>query len=326
MSESGSSKSDSSKLADSTSASAPESVSASGSGSVVEGGGVFPLGPFTVHRIGYGAMQLSGDGFFGPPRDRDEAVRVLRAAFANGVDHIDTAQFYGSANELIREALHPYADRLAIVSKVGARREPSGALHIFIEPDQIRQSIEENLATLGVSRLAAVNLRLPDASAPPDERFEEQVGALIKARDEGLIGAVGLSNISARHLIRALEHTEIACVQNLFNLTDQRSRDVLQECLNRGIAFVPYCPLGAGRAGRQEILNSSFMVGLARRLQASPAQVALAWLLDLAPNILLIPGTRTRTHLAENLRSASVEFDDEARRELARHFRRGGSR
>jgi aryl-alcohol dehydrogenase-like predicted oxidoreductase len=171
-----------------------------------------------------------------------------------------------------------------------------------------------------------VNLRLPDASAPPDERFEGQLAALVKARDEGLIGAVGLSNISARHLLRALEHTEIACVQNLFNLADQRSRDVLQECRTRGIAFVPYCPLGLGRAGRQEILTSSFMVALARRLGSTPAQVALAWLLDLAPDILLIPGTRTRTHLAENLRSASVEFDDEARRELARHFRRGGSR
>ena len=310
--------------ADLSASAAPSAPSASGS--VVAAGGTFPLGPFTVHRIGYGAMQLSGDGFFGPPRDRDEALRVLRAAVDSGVDHIDTAQFYGTANELIREALHPYPSQLAIVSKVGVRRESSGALHIFNEPDEIRRSIEENLATLGTSRLAAVNLRLPDASAPPDERFEDQLAALIKARDEGLIGGVGLSNISTRHLIRALEHTEIVCVQNLFNLADQRSRDVLQECITRAIAFVPYCPLGVGRAGRQEILASPFMTTLARRLGATPAQVALAWLLDLDPNILLIPGTRTRSHLAENLRAAGVEFDDEARRELARHFRRGGLR
>ena len=294
--------------------------------SAVAAGGVFPLGPVTVHRVGFGAMQLSGDGYFGPPRDRDEALRVLRAAIDAGVDHIDTAQFYGTANELIREALHPYSSRLAIVSKVGMRREVSGAFHISNEPDQIRQGVEENLDVLGASRLAAVNLRLPDAAAPPDERFESQLSALIKAKDEGLIGAVGLSNISVRHLLRALEHTEIACVQNLFNLADQRSRDVLQECVVRGIAFVPFCPLGLGRAGREEILASPFMVALAGRLQVTPAQVALGWLLDLAPNVLLIPGTRTRTHLQENLRAASVGFDDEARRDIARHFRRGGSR
>jgi pyridoxine 4-dehydrogenase len=302
------------------------SGSTSDSASAVAAGGVFPLGTFTVHRIGYGAMQLAGDGVFGPARDRDEAVRVLRAAIDGGVDHIDTAQFYGSANELIREALQPYPSRLAIVSKVGARRNGLGPIHLFNEPDQLRQSIEENLATLGVSRIAAVNLRLPDPGAPPDRFFEAQLASLVKARDEGLIGAVGLSNISRRHLLRALEHTEIATVQNLFNLADQRSRDVLQECAVRGISFVPYCPLGLGRAGRQEILASPFAVSLAQRLGATPAQVALAWLLDLAPNILLIPGTRTRTHLAENLRAANVEFDDEARRELARHFRRGGSR
>lgn len=293
----------------------------------VGAGGVFPLGAFTVHRIGYGAMQLSGDGFFGPPRDRDEALRVLRAAVEAGVDHIDTAQFYGAANELIHEALYPYPSQLAIVSKIGMRRDPSGAFHISNEPDQLRQGIEENLAVLGVSSIAAVNLRLPDAAAPPDERFDSQLAALIKARDEGLIGAVGLSNISARHLLRALEHTQIACVQNLFNLADQRSRDVLQDCEAHGIAFVPYCPLGLGRSGREEILASPFMTELAGRLQATPAQVALAWLLDVSPNILLIPGTKTRTHLAENLRAASVvEFDDQARRDLARHFRRGGSR
>jgi pyridoxine 4-dehydrogenase len=175
---------------DKDSAVIPESTSS------VAAGGSFPLGPSTVHRVGYGAMQLAGDGFFGPPRDREEALRVLRTAVEDGVDHIDTAQFYGPVNELIHEALHPYSARLAIVSKVGARRDRSGGIRLFNEPHQLRQSIEENLATLGVSRLAAVNLRLIDPDAAPDRQFDAQLAALVKAREEGLIDGVGLSNVS----------------------------------------------------------------------------------------------------------------------------------
>jgi pyridoxine 4-dehydrogenase len=283
--------------------------------------GSFALGRWRVHRIGYGAMQLAGDGVFGPPRDRDEALRVLRAAVDGGVDHIDTAQYYGPGvvNELIREALSPYPSGLAIVSKVAARRDEAGAVLPFDEPHQLRRGIEDNLATLGASRLAAVNLRLMDESAP-GRRFDAQLAALIRARDEGLIDGIGLSNISLSHLLRAVDQTDIVCVQNLFNLADQRSLDVLKECKDRNIAFVPYCPLGWPRDARNQILTSPVLAAAAARLQATPVQIALAWLLDLAPNILLIPGTRTRTHLAENLKVATVQLDEAARQELARHF------
>jgi pyridoxine 4-dehydrogenase len=285
-------------------------------------GGSFALGPQRVHRTGYGAMQLAGDGVFGPPRDRNEALRVLRAAVDAGVDHIDTAQFYGAGtvNELIREALYPYPDGLAIVSKVAARRDASGAVLRFDEPYQLRQSIEENLATLGVSRLAAVNLRMMVPAETPGTRFDAQLATLIKARDEGLIGGVGLSNVSREHLLRAVDQTEIACVQNLFNLADQRSGDVLAECTERGIAFVPFCPLGWPGEVHKHLLTSPVLATLAAGLRATAAQVALAWLLDLAPNMLLIPGTSTRAHLAENLGAADVELDDAARATLARHF------
>jgi pyridoxine 4-dehydrogenase len=283
--------------------------------------GSFALGRWRVQRIGYGAMQLAGDGVFGPPRDRDEALRVLRAAVDGGVDHIDTAQYYGPGvvNELIREALSPYPSGLAIVSKVAARRDEAGAVLPFDEPHQLRRGIEDNLATLGASRLAAVNLRLMDESAP-GRRFDAQLAALIRARDEGLIDGIGLSNISLSHLLRAVDQTDIVCVQNLFNMADQRSLDVLKECKDRNIAFVPYCPLGWPRDARNQILTSPVLAAAAARLEATPVQIALAWLLDLAPNILLIPGTRTRTHLAENLGVATVQLDEAARQELARHF------
>ena len=285
-------------------------------------GGSFALGPQRVHRIGYGAMQLAGDGVFGPPRDRDEALRVLRAAVDAGVDHIDTAQFYGAGtvNELIREALHPYPEGLAIVSKVAARRDANGAVLRFDEPYQLRQSIEENLDTLGVGRLAAVNLRIMVPAETPGTRFDAQLATLVKAREEGLIGGVGLSNVSREHLLRAVDQTEIGCVQNLFNLADQRSGDVLAECTERGIAFVPFCPLGWPGEVHKHLLTSPVLATLAAGLHATAAQVALAWLLDLTPNMLLIPGTSTRAHLTENLAAADVELDNAARTTLARHF------
>jgi aryl-alcohol dehydrogenase-like predicted oxidoreductase len=287
----------------------------------IEAAGSHALGGRRVRRIGYGAMQLAGDNVFGPPRDRDEALRVLRAAVDSGVDHIDTAQYYGPGvvNELIREALHPYPADLAIVSKVGARRDDAGAVLLFDEPHQLRQGIEENLTTLGTDRLAAVNLRMIDQSEP-GKRFDAQLAALVQARDEGLIDGIGLSNISRRQLLRAADQTEIVCVQNLYNLIDQTSWDVLQECAERGIAFVPFSPLGWPRGAQNRILTNPLLAELGSRLRATPAQIALAWLLDLAPNILLIPGTRTRAHLAENLDTARVELDAVARAELARHF------
>jgi pyridoxine 4-dehydrogenase len=283
--------------------------------------GTFALGSWRVRRVGYGAMQLAGDGVFGPPRNRDEALRVLRAAVDSGVNHIDTAQYYGPGvvNELIREALYPYPADLAIVSKVAARRDADGAVLPYDEPDQLRRGIEDNLAALGVSRLAAVNLRALDQSAP-DRRFDARLAALIRARDEGLIDGIGLSNISRPQLLRAVEQTQIVCVQNLFNLADQGSLDVLEECTRRGIAFVPFCPLGWPRDVGNRILTSPVLAELGARMRATPAQIALAWLLDLAPNILLIPGTRTRTHLGENLGAARVELDDAARAQLAKQF------
>jgi pyridoxine 4-dehydrogenase len=268
------------------------------------------LGSWRVRRAGYGAMQLAGDGRFGPPRDRDEALLVLRAAVATGVNHIDTAQYYGSGtvNQLIREALNPYHDGLAIVSKVAA-----------IPNTEVRQGIEDNLGTLGADRLAAVNLRMMDPFEPPGRQFDSQLAALVQAREEGLIDGIGLSNISRQHLLQAVAQTDIVCVQNLFNLADQQSLDVLIECQARNIAFVPFCPLGLPGEQRLRVLTDPVLASLGARLGATPAQIALAWLLDLAPNILLIPGTRTRPHLAENLGAVDVRLDDAALAELTRH-------
>lgn len=283
-------------------------------------GGSFALGRRTVRRAGYGAMQLAGDGVFGPAgdrdRDRDEAQRVLRAAVEAGVDHVDTAQFYGAGtvNELIREALHPYPADLAIVSKVGVRRDrpPGGG--------GLRRDIEENLRALGADRLAAVNLRMMDPSETPGARFDAELAALVRAREEGLIDGVGLSNVSCTQLLRAAAQTEVVCVQNLFNLADQRSLDVLTACAERNIAFVPFCPLGWPGELRRRLRGDPVLAALGARLGATPVQVMLAWLLDLAPNVLLIPGTRTRAHLAENLAAADVELDAPGRAELARRF------
>lgn len=287
----------------------------------LEAAGLFALAGSQVKRIGYGAMQLAGDNVFGPPRDRDEALRVLRAAIESGINHIDTAQYYGPGvvNELIREALYPYPSDLAIVSKVAARRDDTGAVLAYDEPDQLRMGIEENLLTLGLDRLTAVNLRIMDGSEPGD-RFDAQLAALVVARDEGLIDGIGLSNISTEHLHRAVGQTQIVCVQNLFNLADQRSIGLLDECTLQGIAFVPFFPLGWPRGAQNAIFTSPVLVDLGERLGATPAQIALAWLLDLAPNVLLIPGTRTRQHLTENIGSAGVRIDEAARAELARHF------
>ncbi len=275
----------------------------------------YRLADKAVWRVGYGAMQLAGDGVFGPPRDRDEAVAVLRAAVDAGVDHIDTAQYYGPAvvNELTRDALHPYPDNLALVSKVAARRDDSGAVLPYDEPDQLRAGIHDNLTTLGVERLTAVNLRVID-NAAPDARFVDQLGALVTARDEGLIGGIGISNVSRDHLMRALEVTEIACVQNFFNLAARNSMPILDECSARKIAFVPFCPLGYPRTQREAIATNPAVNSVAAAHDTSAAQVALAWLLALAPNVLLIPGTRTRAHLAENLAAGGSWLRD---REIA---------
>jgi pyridoxine 4-dehydrogenase len=277
----------------------------------------YSLGRFRVFRVGFGAMQLPGPGVFGPPRDHDEALAVLRRAVALGVDHIDTAQYYGPgvANELIREALSPYPQSLALVSKVGARRDQSGGWLPYSQPDQLRQGIEDNLRTLGVGQLAAVNLRLTD-EGPPGQQFDDQLAAMIRAREEGLIAGIGLSNITREHLLRALEQTPIECVQNPLNLADRTSMPVLRECTRRGIAFVPFFPLGSAFARTSPVLGNKHVISIAQRLSHTPAQVALAWLLGLAPNVLLIPGTSSLRHLEENLAVADITLDQDAQQQL----------
>ena len=215
----------------------------------------------------------------------------------------------------IREALYPYPATLALVSKVGARRDGSGGWLAYDEPDQLRRGIEDNLRSLGAGQLAAVNLRLLE-DATPDQRFDDQLAAMIQARDDGLIGAVGLSNVTRGHLLRALEHTPVACVQNPLNLVNRAAMPVLRECASRGIAFVPFFPLGSGFARDNPVLGSKQVLSTAGRLGRTPAQIALAWLLDLAPNVLLIPGTSAVRHLDENLAAAGITFDEEARQQL----------
>ena len=277
----------------------------------------FPLGGFSVARIGYGTIQLPGPGVLGPPRDRGEALAVLRRAVDLGVNHIDTAQFYGPnvSNELIREALYPYPANLALVSKVGARRDDGGGWLPLVDPGDFRMDIEANLRTLGVDRLAVVNLRLIDSDRP-DESFGDKLSTMIAARDEGLIGGIGLSNITCEHLLYALERTEIACVQNTFSLVDRSSALVLRECAARGIAFVPFFSLRSPFAPPDQVLGHDLVRQAAARLGCTPAQVALAWTLSVAPNVLLIPGTSSVRHLEENLEAGSIELDDETRQQL----------
>ena len=272
----------------------------------------FPLGPRQVRRSGYGAMQLAGPWAVNAPPDRASAINVLRAAVTAGVDHIDTAQYYGPdvVNELIREALHPYPRELAIVSKVGVFRD---ADH---DARQLREGIEDNLRSLRVGQLAAVNLRMPSPGRA-DARFDDQLAAMVQAREEGLIAGVGLSNVSLGQLRHAADRTEIACVQNLFHLADHGSAPILQECIRREIAFVPFCPLGLPRGAANPVLTSPVVIQTAARLGVTPPQVALQWLLQLAPNVLLIPGTGSAAHLLENLAAEHVALDDQARRELA---------
>ncbi len=278
----------------------------------------YSLGSVTVSRVGFGAMQLPGPGVSGPPRDRDAALAVLRRAVELGMNHIDTAQAYGPdvANELIKTALSPYPDNLALVSKVGVRRDASGGWMQADDPAQLRQDIEENLRSLVVERLAAVNLRLAE-SAGLDQRFDDQLAAMVKAREDGLIGGIGLSGVTREHLLYAVGQTDIVCVQNLLNVVDRASVPVLEECYARGIAFVPFFPLGSAFGPRSAVLGSRQVVQTAQRLGHTPSQVALAWLLSLRPNVLLIPGTSSVRHLEENFAASDIELDQQARDELA---------
>ena len=275
----------------------------------------FPLGSFTVRRVGFGAMQLPGPGVMGPPRDHDQAVAVLKRAVELGVDHIDTAQFYGPnvANQLIREALHPYPENLALVSKVGARRNDAGDWLPAQQPDELRADIEGNLETLGTDQLAAVNLRIHSGDpskvgAVDRDLFDRQLTAMIAARDEGLIAGIGLSGASVDHLRIALDRTQIVTVQNAYNVLDRSSQPVLELCAEHTISFVPFFPLGSGFNPDNPVLNNDAVKRTAADLGRTPAQVVLAWTLAVAPNVLLIPGTSSVAHLEENLAIADIEL------------------
>ena len=283
----------------------------------------FSLGAYTVGRVGFGAMQLPGPGVFGPPRDHDQALAVLRRAIELGINHIDTSQFYGPnvSNELIREALHPYPANLALVSKVGARRDDTGGWLPAQEPDELRADIEENLRTLEVDKLAAVNLRIhagdPSSAGPVDrELFDRQLSTMIKARDEGLIGGIGLSSIVPEHMRIALDRTEIVTVQNAYNLVDRTSQPVLDACIERDIAFVPFFPLGSAFTADNPVLGHPAVQAEASKLGRTPAQIALAWTLSVAPNVLLIPGTSSVAHLEENTAVADIVLDDDTKTQL----------
>ncbi|MEV5707411.1 aldo/keto reductase [Actinoallomurus sp. NPDC052274] len=268
------------------------------------------LGDHDVLRVGFGAMQLER-------ADPADAVEVLRRAVELGVDHLDTAQFYGPVNDLIRTALHPYADRLRIVTKVGAVSHPTERLVAAQKPAQLRAQVEENLRTLDTEHLAVVNLRRTDTppgiSATGDQvvDLDSQLAELIALRDEGKIGGIGLSQVSLAQLRQALP-AGIVCVQNLYNVLTRGQEDVLTECAEHGIAWVPYCPLGSAFDWLPSVTDNPVVIAHAERLGITPAQAGLAWLLAHSPAALLIPGTRGLSHLADNVAVTRIELDREA--------------
>jgi aryl-alcohol dehydrogenase-like predicted oxidoreductase len=264
-----------------------------------------------VGRMGFGAMQLPGHGVFGPPKDRATALAILRRAVDAGVNHIDTAQFYGPdiANDLIREALHPYPEGLVLVSKVGARRDGGGQWLAAQRPEELRAGVEANLASLGLDQVPVVNLRRHPGGEVP---FDEQLAAMIAMRDEGLIGGVGLSTVSLDEYRRGTAATDIACVQNAYSVADRSDQAVLDACAEDAVPYVPYFPLGSAFFPDKPVLRHPAVLSAGERLGVTPAQVALAWLLQSAPNVLLIPGTSSLGHLEENLTAADVSLDAEA--------------
>jgi aryl-alcohol dehydrogenase-like predicted oxidoreductase len=272
--------------------------------------GTFSLGDRSVHRLGYGAMQLAGPGVFGPPKDRESALAVLRAAVAAGVDHIDTSDFYGPhiTNQLIRDALSPYGQDLTLVTKIGARRGPDGAWLLASSPAELGQAVHDNLRNLGREVLDVVNLRVMfDTHGPAEGSIEGQLTALAALQQQGLVRHIGLSNVTRTQVAEGRRICPIVCVQNQYNLVHRADDALIDELAADGIAYVPFFPLGGFTP-----LQSSALSDVARRLQATPMQVALAWLLRRSPNILLIPGTSSVAHLHENLASAALDLPDEA--------------
>jgi pyridoxine 4-dehydrogenase len=279
-------------------------------------GGSAVLAGRSVARIGFGAMQLPGPGASGPPRDRDTALAVLRRATELGVNHIDTAQYYGPdvANELIHAALHPYLDELVLVSKVGAERDALGGWIPAQRPEQLRAGVEANLRSLAVERIGVVNLRLLDAGQADEADgagvdLDSQLAEMVSLRDEGKIGGIGISNVAIDQLRRALP-AGIACVQNAYSLLDRAGEPLLDLCREHNLAWVPYFPLGSAFPGVAKVTEHPAVLAAAATLGATPAQVGLAWLLAHDPHILVIPGTSSLDHLAENVATARVQLDD----------------
>jgi len=280
----------------------------------LEKSGTFKLGGRTVKRLGYGAMQLAGKGVFGPPKDRAEAIAVLREAVESGVDHIDTSDFYGPhvTNQIIKDALHPYRDDLVIVTKVGATRGDDASWNPAFSKEQLTQAIHDNLRNLGLDSIEVVNLRaMFDVHGPAEGSLEEPLTTLAELQQRGLIQHIGLSNVTARQIADGRRITEIVCVQNQYNLANRDDDALVDQLAGEGTAYVPFFPLGGFSP-----LQSSTLSDVATLLGATPLQVALAWLLKRAPNILLIPGTSSRAHLRENLAVTEISIPEDAMAQL----------
>lgn len=274
----------------------------------------YRLGDREVARLGYGAMQLAGPGVFGPVKDEARAIQVLRDAVASGVNHIDTSDFYGphETNKLIKKALHPYADNLCIVTKVGARRDEKGGWLTAFTPQELVSAVEDNLRNLGLEAMEVVNLRsMLETHQPKEGSLEPQLEAMIKLKERGLVRHIGLSNVTAKQVEDAQKLTPIVCVQNMYNLANRHDDALVDRLADQSIAYVPFFPLGGFSP-----LQSTQLDEVAADLQATPMQVALAWLLRRSPNILLIPGTSSPEHLQENLASARLNLSDEVMEKL----------
>ena len=285
--------------------------------------GTFKLGDRTVKRLGYGAMQLAGKGVFGPPKDRAAAIAVLREALERGVDHIDTSDFYGPhvTNQIIREALHPFRDDLVIVTKIGARRGPDGSWNPAFSAEDLTSAVHDNLRNLGLDVLDIVNLRFMfDVHGPAEGPIEAPLTALAELQRRGLVRQIGLSNATAKQIAEGRAIADIVCVQNQYNLAHREDDALIDELAAAGTAYVPFFPLGGFTP-----LQSTALSDVARKLGATPMQVALAWLLRRSPNILLIPGTSSAGHLRENLAVADLALPDDAMAVLDRVAAGSGS-
>ena len=277
-------------------------------------GGTFKLADdLVLTRTGYGAMQLAGPHVFGPPADHGGALAVLREVVSLGINHIDTSDFYGPhiTNQLIKEALHPYPEQLRIVTKVGARRDAKGNWLKALAPDELRRAIHDNLTNLGLDSLDVVNLRVGGLDAPEPGSIAEPFGVLAEMQQEGLIKHLGLSTVSAEQIAEAQSIAPVVCVQNFYNIANRQDDSLIDSLAEQGIAYVPYFPLGGFSP-----LQSDTLSRVASRLKANPMGIALAWLLQRLPNILLIPGTSSVEHLRENVAGAGLQLPDDAIKEL----------